>query len=377
MNVGIDFTSILYKRGVSRYTHNLIKELSIHPQVELSLYGASLRQHASLERYLVENGFDSYPHAVQKLAPTMQSWLWRFGLNPVSNQLQNLDVFHSWDWIQPPDRNVPLVSTIHDLAILKFPETAHPKILAMHKRAWNVLKKREAHIIAISQATKKDVLELLEIPSERVHVVYEALPTETEMVNQSLSEEKTEQLKQKYKLNQKFILFVGTTEPRKNLERLIEAWIPLSKDYQLLIAGKQGWDQSHKLLTRVPAGQLRFLGKVSDQLLSVLYAEAELLAYPSLYEGFGLPILEAFHHGTPVVTSNISSMPEVAGNAAELVNPMSVESIQKGLETVLGESALEQKTRLQKMIIRLHSFSWKRVADETVSVYNRAIQERE
>jgi glycosyltransferase involved in cell wall biosynthesis len=374
MKVGLDFTAVLYQRGVSRYTHNLLTALTRVPQVKLALYGSSLRQKEALNQYLRRHHLDSLDHAIQGYPPSMLSLLWQFGFNSVSSQLPGIEVFHSWDWLQPPDKHIPLVSTIHDLAILKFPETAHPQILKMHQRSWEVLKKRNAHIIAVSQATRHDVISLLGFPADHVHVIYEALPIETKTIAESISEEKAEAIKRRYQLDEKFILFVGTREPRKNLERLITAWLPLANQYKLLIAGESGWDDSSSLLRQAPPNRLQFLGKVDDQSLSMLYAEAELLAYPSLYEGFGLPILEAFHHGTPVLTSNISSMPEVAGNAAVLVDPLSVEDIRDGMSTLLQESATEQKIRLQKMIIRLHAFSWQRVADDTAKVYQRAIE---
>jgi glycosyltransferase involved in cell wall biosynthesis len=375
MKVGLDFSSVVYERGVSRYTSNLIEALRNHKQVKLALYASSLRQQEALKRYLSSHHLTQVEHALQSYPPSVLSWLWRFGLNTISNQLPRLDVFHSWDWLQPPDKNVPLVSTIHDLAMLHFPETAHPQILSMHQRSWRELKQRQAQIIAVSQATRQDIIELLGFAPHDVHVVYEALPVETKQVADQLTEEQAEAIKHRYQLHQKYILFVGTREPRKNLARLIQAWLPLAKDYQLLVVGEQGWDDSAEWLKQAPAHQLRFLGKVDDQSLSVLYAEAELLAYPSLYEGFGLPILEAFHHGTPVLTSNTSSMPEVAGNAAVLVDPQSIEAITKGMTTILNETPDQQRVRLQKMIIRLHSFSWQHVANDTVKVYQRAIDQ--
>ena len=114
---------------------------------------------------------------------------------------------------------------------------------------------------------------------------------------------------------------------------------------------------------------------MSDKVLAVLYSEASLFAYPCLYEGFGLPILEAFYYGTPVVTANVSSMVEVAGNAAELVDPLSVDSIRKGMEVILSETLAEQQKRVQKMVIRLQMFDWQRVAKETMAVYQTAIRE--
>jgi len=369
MKVGVDISPIIYDRGVSRYTTNLVRALLHRNDVQLSLYGASLRQHVELVSF-AENLSKRVQYKIQKLPPTLQNIWWNIlHINPVSKIFPDLEVFHSWDWLQPPDKNLPLVSTIHDLAILKFPKTAHPKILKMHQQSWKILRERNAEIITVSHATRKDVIELLGFTPNKVHTIYEALPQETVQVTLSMSEEEYEAIKMRLNLDRPYIFFVGTREPRKNLLQLIEAWAPLSKEVDLIVAGLAGWDETHS----VKREHLRFLGKVTNQELAVLYGEAELFAYPSLYEGFGLPILEAFYHGTPVVTSNISSMPEVAGNAAELVDPLSVESIRDGLKKILNESTEDQQKRLQRMIIRLHLFDWERVAEQTVEVYRQAV----
>ncbi len=376
MNVGIDITSLMYGRGVSRYTSNLVTALLKRRDLKLSLYGSSLRQHGNLEQMAKKlvAGADSRPQIkVQAIPPSFQNLLWNWvGQNKIRDLFPQLDVFHSWDWLQPPDKNLPLVSTIHDLAILKFPQTAHPQVLKMHRQAWKILKERQAQIIAVSRATRRDIIELLDIPANRVHVIYEALPTEVIRVGEDLSEDEEIAIKARLNLTKPFLLFVGTREPRKNLKRLIQAWEPLAKDVQLIIAGESGWDETSDGKLKVKRDNLRFLGKVSDKELAVLYGEAEAFVYPSIYEGFGLPILEAFYHGAPVITSNVSSMPEVAGNAAELVDPQEVESIRQGMETILKESDVEQSRRLQKMLIRLHLFSWPQVAEETVNVYRLA-----
>ncbi|MDH5533805.1 MAG: glycosyltransferase family 4 protein [Candidatus Pacebacteria bacterium] len=387
MNIGIDISSLIYDRGVSRYTANLVKALAEHKDLNLFLYGASLRQESKLKKAVKEINNDSkatIKSNIQKLPPSLLTRFWDFGFNPIGNIFPKLDLFHSWDWIQPPDKKLPLVSTIHDLAILKYPETAHPKILKRHQKSWKILKQRKAHIIAVSQATKKDIVEELAIPSSRVHVIYEALPQETAKVANELSEDKYNKIKDKLKLDRPYLLFVGTREPRKNLKKLIKAWGSFSKTHDLIIAGEEGWDEtSNTKSSNNPSKQNndeikpRFLGKVTDQELVVLYSEAECFVYPSLYEGFGLPILEAFSFGTPVVTSNISSMPEVAGNAAELVNPNSIEDIKNGIEKILHEPQKKQQERLQKMIIRLQLFSWKRVAKETREVYERIYRENQ
>ncbi|NCS97977.1 MAG: glycosyltransferase family 4 protein [Candidatus Pacebacteria bacterium] len=372
MNIGIDITAIIYNRGVSRYTSNLVRAL-IESDQDVVLFGSSFRQKKTLVRFA--KTLESFYHRViptdfQSWPPSIQTLLWHtLKKSTFSERTQNVSVFHSWDWLQPPDKTIPLVSTIHDLAILKFPENAHPKIVAQHQKAWEILKERKARLIAVSATTKKDIIDLLGYPGYLIDVVHEALPKEVREVGQTMTEERAASIKESLSLTKPYLLFVGTREPRKNLLRLIEAWKPLQSQIELLIAGESGWDTTEN----VQEVGLRFLGQVSDEELSVLYAEAELFAYPSLYEGFGLPILEAFHHGTPVVTSNNSGMIEVAGNAAELVDPLDVSSITKAIEKILSESNDDQKKRLQRMIIRQQMFSWKKVARETLAVYKKAI----
>lgn len=378
MNLGIDITSILYNRGVSRYTNNLVYALSQEKEVALSFFGASYRQFDQLNQ--IADGLldlsDQSMKYIKRLPPSLLAGLWRLGFNKIHQTMPNVDVFHSWDWLQPPDTEIPIVSTIHDLALLRYPETAHPRIKKMHERSWKVLKKHRSHLIAVSESTKNDVVKYLGYPPYLVHVVYEALPQEYRLTSDRLTEEKYDELRVKLGLNRPYILFVGTREPRKNLKRLIQAWEPLAKDIALLVAGADGWDSSADFNTSLMQEKgLRFLGRVSDGELAVLYGEAELFAYPSLYEGFGLPILEAFHEGTPVLTSNISGILEVAGNACELVDPLEVEGIRQGILNIFSENAQEQQKRLQRMIIRSQMFSWEKTAQESIKVYAQAMKD--
>lgn len=377
IHIGIDITSTIYNRGVSRYTSNLVRGLLANPETKLTLYGSSMRQRQQLLDIAAQLKKDANAKAetvIQSYPPSLYNFLWnKLHFPGIKSSMPGIQLFHSWDWLQPPDRDLPLVSTIHDLAILKYPETAHPKILEMHKQSWKILKERRAMIIAVSRATKKDIIEQLGIPEELVKVVHEALPVEVQKISRMIDEEKLQQIKLKLKLDKPFVLFVGTREPRKNIENLIEAWRPMENDLDLVVAGESGWDETDSKKYQTMSPHLRFLGRVSDEELSVLYSETEVFAFPSLYEGFGLPILEAFYHGAPVVTSNTSSMPEVAGNAAELVDPTSVESIRQGISTILNENEQEQQKRVQRMIIRQQMFSWEKVVQETIDVYKQAI----
>lgn len=371
MNIGLDITPIIYQRGVSRYTTNLVAALVRQPNLNLTLYGSSFRQRHTLETFARK--YESHTKSViQPYPPTLQEIMWKVGFNSIKRALPQIDVFHSWDSLQPPDKNLPLVSTIHDLAILKFPKTAHPKLVKLHRQAWKILKERQAHIIAVSRTTRNDIIEQLDFDPAHVHRVYEALPHEVIKTAESITDDQYDYFLKKLKLIRPFLLFVGTREPRKNLLKLIEAWKPLAKDFELIIAGEIGWDETTRLQGTYQKN-LRFLGKVSEQELAILYGEAQVFVFPSLYEGFGLPILESFYHGTPVVTSNNSGMAEVGGTAAELVDPQSAVSIRSGIKKILNESTKEQQQRLQKMILRQQLFSWDKTAQQTVEVYQKAI----
>jgi len=375
MQVGIDISSLIYDRGVSRYTYNLVRALIASDAINVNLYGTSWRQHAELKARassLIDHGHSlKHRQLIQSWPPKLHTLAWQWGLNPVLKAMPQIDVFHSWDWSQPPDKNLPLVSTIHDLAILKFSDTAHPEILAAHERSWKILKDRQAKIIAVSQATKRDIIELLQIPPYNITVIPEALPREIVDVDLLMTESQALTIQQQLTLDRPYILFVGTREPRKNLHKLIEAWQPLAGDIDLIIAGAAGWDGTKQQESNP---RLRFLGKVTDQQLAVLYREAEAFVYPSNYEGFGLPILEAFHYGTPVVAAKVSALEEVGGNACEYADPLQPEAIRASIIKILSEDLDDQRKRLQRMQIRRQMFSWDSVAKSTIAVYTQAYQ---
>ncbi len=361
LQIGLDISAIPYNRGVSRYTSNLIRALYQHKQdVTLRVFGTSFRQRAILKQFVHETTPGSYakilPHPVK-----VMNVLWNdLHLFSPEHLLGKIDVFHSWE-MQPPLKQAALVSTIHDLAMLRFPHTADPYVLSMHEKSWKHLKKEAQAIIAVSEATRKDIVELLQIDPARVYVVHEAMTTETEF---HLSSVRKQEVLDQFGLHKPYILFIGTQEPRKNLATLIKAWRPLKKEFDLVLAGAPGWETIKR------EEGLQALGVVSNEQLVGLYEGAVMLAYPSLYEGFGLPILDAFYHHIPVVTSNISSMPEIAGSAAVLVDPKESESIQKGIE----KAAHDRATLIKKGKEQLKNFSWNRVAQQTIEVYHKAVE---
>lgn len=359
LRLGIDISAIPYNRGISRYTANLVRALSKRKDLHMRVFGTSRGQYADLQEFCNKE-ITHVPHTLLKHPVKIMEVLWN-RLHLVSPELLmgDMDVFHSWE-MQPPLSKAALVSTIHDLAMLRFPKTADPYVLEMHQRSWKHLKKEAKAIIAVSHATKNDIVELLGIPQDKVHVVYEAIPDEARL---RLTSVRAKELTTQLNITKPYIFFVGTLEPRKNVQKLIQAWRPLKKHVGLVLAGAQGWESIKQ------ENDLKTLGVVSNEQLAALYNQAEVLAYPSLYEGFGLPILDGFYHKVPVVTSNISSMPEIAGDSAVLVDPHHVESIQEGLELAMKH----RKTYVQKGALQLKKFSsWDRVATETMNVYERA-----
>lgn len=358
MRIAIDVSASLYEgTGVATYYRNLIPVLkSYATDHELVTFGYSLRRLGDLT--LADRRFP--------LPPRLMDIVWnKLHRLPIERLLGEIDVLHAWDYIQPPTLKAKLVTTIHDLTPLKFPQYHLPSTRSAYADGLRWVKRQAAAVIVDSQATQADLVELLQIPQDRIHVIYLAAPIQFEEFltrHENTRDTSIQQVKTKHGINTGYILAVGTQEPRKNLSRVIQAYQALTLDMPLVIVGRPGWGTGVRSTEKV-----RVLGLVADLDLPPLYAGASLLVYPSLYEGFGLPVLEAMAVGTPVVTSDRGSLKEVAGDAAVLVNPESVEAIAFGINTALKLSdELIQKGRRQAK-----QFSWDKTAQETLMVYEK------
>ena len=283
------------------------------------------------------------------------------------------DLYHAPHYVLPAGVSCPSVVTIHDCIHLMFPQYLPNRIAYAYARAqmWAAARRSDC-ILTVSEASKRDILNLFNVPPEKIVVVYNAIDSHFSVTP---SDEAVARVRERYQLNHKFVLYVGNIKPHKNLVRLIEAFDELRRggfdDLKLLIIGDQ--------ISKLPAlrravhrqklhKQVRFLGYLPDDQLAILYRLASVFAFPSLYEGFGLPPLEAMASGTPVVTSNISSLPEVVGDAAVLVDPYEVDAIVDGLRRVLTNPALAEDMR-RKGIERAREFSWERSVAKTWAVY--------
>ena len=284
------------------------------------------------------------------------------------------DVFHAPHYVLPAAVPCRSVVTIHDCIHLMFPQYLPNKAAYAYARAsmWTAVK-RSNRILTVSEASKRDILHFFNVAPEKIVVAYNAIDDHFWLTP---PEDEVARVTERYQLDHQFVLYVGNIKPHKNLVRLIEAFAALRRgghdELKLLIIGDE--------ISKLPAlrravhrhklhKHVRFLGYVSDGTLRILYRLASVFVFPSLYEGFGLPPLEAMASGTPVVTSNQSSLPEVAGDAAVLVDPYDVTSIEDGMRRVLTDAALAADLR-RRGPERAREFSWARSVEKTRQVYD-------
>jgi len=358
MKIGIDISSVLYGTGVSVYTRELVQNLlAIDKENEYVLFGGSLRRKPELEAF-VSNLKGNFKQNLVFFPPTLADLLWnRLHFPPVEVFTGKIAVFHSSDWAQPPTKAFT-VTTVHDLSPIRFKKFTHPKIVSVHKRRLEIVKREVDRVICPSMAIKED-LESLGVKSGKIRVIAEAASP----IYKPAKKNEIERLKKKYKIGGKYLLSVGIN-PRKNTDKIIKAFdlARAGKDLKLVLVGLPTF------MSVDERRDVRLVGHVPAEDMPAFYSGAEALVYTSLYEGFGLPILEAMACGTPVVTSNISSFPEAAGTAAVLVDPYDVDSIVEGIKSAMRR----RETLIKKGFERVKKFSWKKTAEETLEVYKES-----
>ena len=289
-----------------------------------------------------------------------------------------MDIFHSTDFALPPVRQARTILTVHDLTFMRLPQCAEASLRAYLNKVVPRSIERADLVLADSQSTQNDLVELLGVSPDKIEVVYAGVesrfrPMEGEMALQ--------RVRKRYGLDFPFILSLGTLEPRKNLTGLIEAYALLrdkgqvirDKGLRLVIAGGKGWLYD-EIFARVEelglSGQVIFPGFVADEDLPALYNLAELFVFPSLYEGFGLPPLEAMACGTPVVTSDRPSLPEVVGEAGLMVEATDSQALAEAMERALADENLRQEMR-EKGLKQAVKFTWEAAAGKLLEVYKR------
>jgi glycosyltransferase involved in cell wall biosynthesis len=329
LRVGIDVSPLaLTRAGTARHIRSLLAALE-HEEVDLVRYG-----------------FGGPGRAVVP----MRDLGWYMAALPRHARRDGVDVLHCPTHRAPVRSSVPLVVTFHDLAILRHPETFNRWTRTYSRLALPKVARAATRVIAVSEFTKRELLELLDVPEEKVRVIPNAVEEPFTAEGEGAAGD--------------YVLAVSTLEPRKNLPRLVEGYRRASLNgLPLLVVGAAGWGG-----VRVEGAGVTWLGEVSDAELARLYRGARCVAYVSLYEGFGLPVLEAMACGAPVVAARTAALEEVAEGAAVLVDPLDPAAIAAGLV-----EAIERRDELRAQgLERAKAFDWREVARATVEVYREA-----
>ncbi len=359
MNIGIDISQIAYPAtGVGKYTQGLTQAILDNDFTNTWTFVFSSFRGA-IDTQLKERILASR-HRFIKLpfSPPMLSVISNtLHVIPIETVTGPLDFFITSDWTEPPAK-CKKATIIHDLTFLRFPEVVHGTILKTQQKRINLVQKESSLIIAVSETTKKDVVDLLHIAPSKVKAIYSGVATA--IPNKKIRDT----IKNKFHLQKPFILSVGKLEPRKNIKKLIASWNEIDQNkYELLIVGPGGWDFDSK---KIQHKNIRFLGKVADEELDVLYELCNCFIYPSLWEGFGYPILEAMQHKKAVATSDVSSLKELGAGHSLLFDPNSTEEIKKALVVLMKDD--EKKEQLARQGFDYAAqFTWKRYMQHLIN----------
>ena len=378
MRIGIDVTSALTQGGgIGRYTRELIHALvAVDSRNRYCFFSA--KPPATLP---VANPIPQAGNVIYRPAPLDERWLYRLWYRlrlplPVQWVTGSLDLFHSPDFVLPPiNGRIPTLLTVHDLSFIHYPHTFPERLVSYLNQVvpWSV--SRATHILADSEATRQDLTTLWQVPPEKVSVLYSGVHERFQPVTDN---GKITAVRQKYRLDGfPYVLSVGTLQPRKNYQMLIRAFQPLAEKlpHHLVISGGKGWlydEMMAEVARQRLTDRVHFIGFVDDADLPTLYSEASLFAFPSLYEGFGLPLLEAMGCGTAVLTSNSSSLPEVAGAAAQMLPPQDLAAWTETMFSLLANPALRHDL-ISAGFAQVRRFSWQQSARQLLTIYQRML----
>jgi glycosyltransferase involved in cell wall biosynthesis len=368
MRIGIDARK-LHDFGIGTYLQNLLKELV---RLEDDAQYVVLCR-ADDVAWLTALGPRIHPIVTRAPNYSVREqievpWrLWRAGV----------DLFHSPHYVLPILVTCPAVVTVHDCIHLMFPQYLPNRLAIYYARFFMWWATRRARrVLTVSEASKRDILRFCRIPADKVTVIYNAID---DRFREPPPADEVERIRERFQLHEPFVLYVGNVKPHKNLERLIEAVHHLHENgydaLKLLVIGSdisKYAELRRAIHTHNLHRYVRFLGFVPDQTLHILYRLTSVFAFPSLYEGFGLPPLEAMACGAPVVTSNTSSLPEVVGDAAVLVDPYNAEAIADGILSVLRSTHL-RKGLTERGLARVKEYSWARSAQKVREIYGEVL----
>jgi len=381
--IGIDISTLLNHGpaiGAGRYIINLVRNLlEIDNKNTYVLTGRYASTRYLEIAYNLKKNFENNKIELKFYKTTQKKLdLWnRLKFPPIEFLGFKADILHCPDYLIPPTLNKNIILTIHDLAFIRFPEFNFEWFIKKYTREVKKNAQISKKIIADSKSTKNDIVRFFKIDSRKVDVVHLA----ADKTFRTLTADRIDKnILKKYKIDKKYILSVGTIEPRKNFITLIKAFNHIKQkkadfSYKLVIAGRTGWKSEDTYLERENSpyrNDILFIGRVPDKDLVQIYNQAELFVYPSLFEGFGLPPLEAMSCGLPVIASNTSSLKEVIGNAGILISPGDNIELKKRILYVLENEEIKEELK-GKSLIQAKKFSWIDTARKTLEIYNKII----
>lgn len=389
MNIGIDINPLLTspRTGVGEYTFELLNALFVlDKKNQYFLFSNSFSKNPDDEMWDQKNVHFIHTRVPNKIfhlfmqltrRPYIDELIVKQYEKKNKVKIGHLDIFFSPNiGFSSLSQKCKKILTVHDLSFELFPDCFSLKMRLWHKLLRPKKQCTKAEIIFVpSENTKRDIVDIYNISPEKIHVLHLG-QSEVFALPKEYSSDHLRLIKEKYHLPEKYILFLGTLEPRKNIENVIEAFslfqqefpIPAG-EYTLVIAGTNGWKYKRIQKSIQKTKQVKHIGYVFEEDKPILYTSAALFVYPSFYEGFGLPVLEAMGSGVPVITSNRSSLPEITSGAAYLVDPHSVEEIKTGMERILFSEGVSHNF-VQKGLVQAQKFDWNQTAQKFLDLLN-------
>jgi glycosyltransferase involved in cell wall biosynthesis len=369
------------RRGIGQYVSQLVRHLpSLAPDMELLLFVDRpldvVHVPTGCRQVLVGKPFTTDSQSLSGLGAKLRSYDWMNRCVPAALVRESVDLFHATNFALPARRPCPCVVTIHDLIYARAPGAFEPLYEQYLRLTVPMSVRRAEHVITDSAATRDDLIQVVRPDPERVSVIHLGVGEEYRVVEDGTH---LETVRKQLQLPKRFVLHVGAIERRKKIETLVRAVEPLLNRGLLdavVLAGEEGHGAADVHRTATELGvqdRVLCLGYVEQDVMPALYNLALVLSLASVYEGFGMPVLESMACGTPTVTSDVSSLPEVAGDAALIVSPGDVLGLGNAIERLITDSDLRLKMR-QRGISRAHQFGWERTAAHHAAVYRRVLQ---
>lgn len=376
MKVALELQPCLKNRsGIGIYTYELSKRLQQYGNIELIGDIFNFIDRNDLTKDL--EGLNFNKHTCKLFPYGIYRRIWHYA--PIKyNRLftRSADITHFFNFIVPPRVEGKIVNTVHDLTYHFFPETMDKKNF---KRITNDIQysiERADRIVTISECSKQDIIKEFGIDEKKIEIIYPGV--DYERFAMPMSSERIKEVKEKYQLPDEYILYMGTLEPRKNIPSIIEAFYYLKKEgeeslqsVKLVLAGKKGWlfeEIFNKVKKLGLEDEVIFTDYVAEEDKAAIYRMAKVFIFPSLYEGFGIPVIEAMAASVPVITSNTSSLPEVAGNAAVLTNPSDMIGMAEGMHSILTQDTYRDEM-VQKGHLQAKRFNWEDSAQKLHELY--------